>query len=173
MANLVIEHTFDPVRSRHYLNGQLAVLHCHHYATLFTQLANDARDIVDGTRILRESSEDIFFRMLSDYFKKHGISDAAERIDIGRQLFSALGLGLMEVSSSGNKGGEVVMKHAHIDEGWLKKWGPAKTPVNFIGCGYLEALFAAAYEKPTRSYKAEETQSIVTGADRSVFRIQG
>jgi hypothetical protein len=173
VAQLIMEHSFDAARNRHYLNGQLAVLHCHHYAALFTQLAIDARDIVDGTRMLLESSEDVFFGMLGDYFKKQGVVDSAERIDLGRQLFSALGLGLMEVPSSGNRGGEVVLKHSHLDAGWLRKWGPSKSPVNFIGGGYLAALFSAAYDKPLRSYRAEETQSIACGADRSIFRIQG
>jgi hypothetical protein len=172
MAKLIIEHKFDPTRNRHYLNGQVAVLHCHHYASLFTQLGIDAKEIVDGTKILRESSEDVFHKMLSAYFQKNGISDPAERIDIGRQLFSAMGLGLMEVTSASDKGGDIVLKHSHVDEGWIKKWGKYKSAVNFLGAGYIEAMFAAAYNKPLRTYKTSETQSIVTGATQSMFKVQ-
>ena len=42
-----IDHRFDPVKNRHYLNGFCSVLHCHHYATLYTQLADDAVDFED------------------------------------------------------------------------------------------------------------------------------
>jgi hypothetical protein len=46
-----IDHKFDPIRNRHYMNGVCTVLHCHHYATLYTQLADDAEQFA-GVRLL-------------------------------------------------------------------------------------------------------------------------
>jgi len=171
MAQLKLEHKFDPSRKRHYLNGQLSVLHCHHYATLFTQLGIDAHDIVDGTRILRESVEDVYYEVLTAYFKENNIGEPKDRMEIACQMYAAVGLGKMVPVSSDETGGDIEMPHAHVDEGWIKKWGKYKTPVNFIGAGYIAAMFSAAYGKPVRTYKVTESQSIVTGAGKSVFKV--
>jgi predicted hydrocarbon binding protein len=171
MTQLKLDHKFDASRKRHYLNNVLTVLHCHHYATLFTQLALDAKELVDGTQILNESAEDVFFQVLSDYYSSNGISGTKERMDVAAQMFVALGMGKMDIVSADEKGGEVDMPFAYLDEGWLKKWGNYKEPVNFISAGYLSAMFAAVFGKPTRTYKAIETQSKVMGAEKSKFKV--
>lgn len=171
MSDLKLEHRFDSQRKRHYLNNKLTVLHCHHYATLFTQLGLDAKDIVDGTRILKESIEDVFFEVLSNYYNQNSIADTAERMDIAIQMFSAIGMGKMSVISHDESGGDVEMPVAYVDEGWLKKWGKSKYPVNYIGCGYLGAMFSAVYNRPCRTFNVSESQSKVMGADKSVFKI--
>jgi len=171
VAQFKLDHRFDAERCRHYLNNIVTVLHCHHYATLFTQLAIDAKELVDGTRILKETAEDIFFKMLSDYFKQNAVADPKERLDLAVQLYSICGLGKMAVTAANENGGTVQMPYAHVDEGWLKKWGKFGTSVNFIGAGFIAATFAATYSKPTRSFSVEEQQSRVSGASQSIFKI--
>ena len=70
--SLQIEHTFDDKTYRHYTNGFMTVMHCHHYMTLATQLAEDFADI-GGPRIMAESAEDSMRPMIDDYIKKHNI----------------------------------------------------------------------------------------------------
>ncbi|MDQ1352351.1 MAG: hypothetical protein QG657_2657 [Acidobacteriota bacterium] len=171
MPELKLEHKFDPKRKRHYLNDVLTVLHCHHYATLFTQLAIDAKELVEGTHILKETVEDVVFNVLSGYYKRNGITDPQERLALASQMFSTIGMGKMAVVSADVNGGEVDMPHPYVDEGWLKKWGKHKEPVNFIGSGYLCGMFSAVFDKPTRTYKATETQSKVMGAEKSHFKV--
>lgn len=171
MSELKLQHKFDSDRKRHYLNDQLTVLHCHHYATLFTQLALDAKELVDGPRILRETVEDVFYEVLSNYFKNNGVTDPKDRMDIAVQMFSAIGMGKMAVVSGDTGGGEIEMPHPHVDEGWLKKWGKYKGPVNFIGAGYVTGMFSAAFDKPARSYKVTEDRSRVMGAEKSHFKV--
>jgi len=171
MAELKLEHTFDSKRRRHYLNDKLVVLHCHHYATLFTQLALDAKDLVDGTKILKEVTEDVFYEVLSDYYKKNGITDPGERMDVASQMFSAIGMGQMVIVTGDETGGEIDIPHPYVDKGWLKKWGTFKDPVNFISTGYVGAMFSAAFEKPCRAYNVTETQSMVMGAEKSHIKV--
>jgi hypothetical protein len=171
MGTLNLVHRFDPGRKRHYLNDQLVVLHCHHYATLFSQLAFDAKDLADGPRILKETAEDIFFDLLKSTFERDGITSPAERLDIGRQMFSALGLGTLAVKAHSPGGGDIEMPNAHVDQGWLKKWGKADHAVNLIGAGFLAGMFAAAYGKPVRTFKIQETASMVAGAPKSTFTV--
>lgn len=171
MAALKLTHRFDADSCRHYIGDLVSVLHCHHYATLFTQLAIDSRDLVDGIRILREVTEDVVHGVLKGYFAQNGIADAAERLALGQQLFSFYGMGKMSLVAPGAGGGTVEMGTAHVDEGWKKKWGKAAAPVNHIGAGFIAGLFASAYDKPPRSYKVEEKQSRAMGADKSVFAV--
>ena len=171
MADLQMERRFDPTRYRHYLNDHLTVLHCHHYATLFTQLALDAKDIVDGTEVLKQTAEDVFHGVLSDYFKKHGISDSGERMAVAVDMFSALGMGKMNASSFTENGGRIDMPVPYLDEGWMKKWGKSKNAVNFIGAGYIAGMFSAVYGKPTRTYSVNESESKAMGAGQSVFDV--
>jgi len=171
MAELKLEKIFDAKRKRHYLNGFLTVLHCHHYATLFTQLAVDAKELVEGTVILRETSEDIFFQVLSRYYKENGVTGDKERLDIAGKMYSALGMGTLDILSGNAQGGEVDVPHAHVDDGWIKKWGQYNEPVNYIGAGYIAAMFAAAFDKPIRSYRVVETLSRVKGDAKSHFKV--
>jgi len=171
MAALKLTHRFDAESCRHYIGDQVSVLHCHHYATLFTQLAIDAKDLVDGTKILMEVTEDVVYDVLSKYFAQNGIGAIAERLEIGQQLFSFYGLGKLAIVSPASDGGTVEMSAAHVDEGWMKKWGKAAGPVNFIGAGFVAGFFAAAYDKPVRTYRVEEKQSRVMGAAKSVLAV--
>lgn len=171
MTKLIIDRKFDSNRKRHYFNDNLVVLHCHHYSTLFSQLALDASDLVNSIEILYQTIEDITFEMLSNYFTKHGIKDVKDRIDIATQTFSATGLGKIIPVSINESGGEIEMPNSHVDQGWLKKWGQHKVPVNYIGAGFIAGMFRAIFEKPERFYKVTETRSIVKGDKSSYFNI--
>ena len=163
-----LAHEYDEKRCRHYLNGQLSVLHCHHYADLYTQLAMDA-EFVDAKAILAQSAEDSFFNMLSNYFQAHPGLTAGERLDVGCQYYAAIGLGQMKVLSAEQVSGTVALEHSHVDEGWIKKWGKNDQVVNYITCGYVAALFATAYGRTAHSYAVNEVEGIVTGAQESRF----
>lgn len=163
-----LEHKFDKERCRHYLNGQLSVLHCHHYASLYTQLAMDA-EFIDAKTILAQSAEDSFFDTLSNYYQAHPGLTPNEKLEVGCRYYAMTGLGQMKVLSAGETSGEVVLEHSHVDQGWIKKWGKHDKAVNFITCGCVAALFATAYGKAARSYAVSEVESIVTGADKSRF----
>lgn len=171
MATLKLDKHFDPDRCRHYVNNNLTVLHCHHYATLFTQLALDAQDLVNGTKLLYETSEDIFYKTLTDYYKDNGVTDQAEKTELAKEMFSSFGLGKIEAGTLDEKGGSLEMPVAYLDQGWLQKWGKYNSPVNFIGAGYIAAMFSAVFDKPVRSYKVEEQESKVTGASKTVLQV--
>ncbi len=164
---LELDHRFDAKSNRHYLNGHLSVLHCHHFATLYTQLAMDAKE----TDLLAKVAEETFYDVLSGYFKKHNLTSVEDRIEIGCQYYSAVGMGKMEVKFLGDDSGEVVLPNTHVDEGWIKKWGKYDAPVNYITAGYISALFSAVLDKPAGNYKAFEVESIVMGDEESRFNV--
>ncbi|MDJ0828473.1 MAG: hypothetical protein QNI92_01405 [Desulfobacterales bacterium] len=167
---LEVDLTFDQKTYRHYMNGFLAVLHCHHYMSLLTKLAEDYED-VGGPDILCESVEDSIRPMLDDYFQKHNVGTPEEKLKVGQEYYSVMGMGQMEVMGD-EQGGEVVLQRSHVDQGWQKKWGGnIGKPINHWTRGYVAAMFAAAFNRPPRSYQAEEIASIIKGDDTSKFTI--
>jgi hypothetical protein len=165
-TELELEHEFDATSRRHYLNGVLSVLHCHHYSTLYTQLAEDC-GMLDGRRLLFECAEDAFLEVLASYYRAKGIGKVADRIEIAQQYFAAMGLGSMSVIYAGPDAGLVHLTRSHVDEGWIKKWGKRAEPVNYIGRGYVAALFSAVFGRSARSYTVSEGKSIVSGEELS------
>jgi hypothetical protein len=165
----VAKQEFDANRMRHYMNGELSVLHCHHYATLFTQLADDAK-LLRGPALLAEAAEESMYPVLKQYFEDNGIDSTEDRVSICEQYYSFIGLGEVKLDYQGDTG-TAEMAHSHVDEGWLKKWDKRNSSINFIGLGYLAAAFAAIKGAPVGTYSAKETQSIVCGADSSKFTI--
>jgi len=167
-TELIIDHRFDRKTCRHTLNGKVVVLHCHHYASLYSQLADDC-GLLDARKLLAEVTEDTFHEILSDYFRQHEIDLIDDRISIAEQYYAAIGLGRMSVLCAGPEAGEVELIRSHIDEGWIKKWGKSDKSINFITCGYVAALMSSVFGKTTRSFQVMETESILAGAARSRF----
>ena len=165
-----VDHKFDSKKMRHYMLGQTTVMHCHHYSTLFTQLAIDSQQF-NGPTLLVESSYESFWPILRDYFKKNKVSDVSDRIALAEQYFSFVGLGEVEFEVGGNSA-IVTMKHSHVDEGWLKKWGPRDQRVNYVGEGYVKAALCAIHDQSSpHRYRVAEVQSIVCGASTSRFNV--
>ena len=169
-TELVLDKTFDAQSCRHQIAGITAVLHCHHYTALYSQLAMDC-SMLDAKALLAECSEDAWEWFLSGYYRTQGITSIAERIALAEQTYAAAGLGRLRVTCAGPESGEVTLDHSHVDSGWIKKWGQSSAPVNYIGAGFIAALFAAVFDRQVRTFVATETQSIVSGASCSRFTV--
>mgnify|MGYP001766230019 CR=1 FL=1 len=164
------EQSFDRTRMRRLMEGQTAVLHCHHYATLFTQLALDAEQF-NGPALLARAAAEAFGGQLRDYLSTHGITEPWDRIAIAEQYFAFMGFGEMKFECSQNRAA-VTMRHSHIDEGWKRKWGQRREPLNYVGCGYIQGAIAAIYDlREAQMVTVRETQSIVCGATSSKFEV--
>ena len=168
--DLNIDFAFDNDTYRHYMNGFLTVLHCHHYLCLTTKTALDFKDL-GGIDILMSAAEDTIYPMLRDYIDRNSITQLEDKLAVGAGYYAIMGLGKMEaVFNKG--GGEVKLFRSHIDQGWLSKWGKIKSNINFFTCGYIAAMYAAATDSPLRSYKVTEVSSIVSGEENSLFQVK-
>lgn len=161
-------NTIDTQTMRHYSNGDLVVLHCHHYLSLFTQLADDAK-YLDGPKILANTSKKIFKDVLSKYFKENNIIKIEDKITLSENYFSKIGLGKMEIKYNDNK---VILTRSHVDEGWIKKWNTSEKSINYFGTGYISAVFSIIHEKDINTDNVFETKSIAMGNDISEFLIK-
>ena len=159
---------FDFNKKRFYLNDEAIVLHCHHYTTLLTQLANDAAKF-NGPKIMFLAAEETFYPILKKYFEDNNINSEEDKISIVEQYYSYIGFGLMKIDFA-NKSVELI--HSHIDEAWLKKWTTFEKPVNYITQGFISAAFSAITGNNPGIFNVEEIQSIVCGAETSKFIIE-
>ena len=170
LVQWISDHQFDPERCRHADNGLQTVLHCHHYASLYCQLADDAEQF-NGRDLLKRASEMAFWEVLEKYFRDNHVNELDERIALVEEYWSFSGFGTLKFDHVGELSAAAHMDHSHVDEGWIKKWGQRDKPVNFIGQGYVAAAMAAVHDLPVGSYTVYETQSIVSGADSSRFSL--
>lgn len=168
MPQLTIANRFDAQRCRRYLNEELTVFHCHHYTTLFTQLADDAEQF-HGPKHLRDAAADSVLGVLRRYCAKNGVTSKADKVDIAQQYFSVMGLGKLTIDIAAQT---AEMAFSHVDSGWLKKWGTRDKPVNYIGQGYIAAVFALVHDDEPGHYEVLETRSIVSGAKTSQFTVK-
>jgi hypothetical protein len=171
-VELQIERKFDPATNRHYMNRVNTVLHCHHYAALHTRLADDAGELFDGLKLLEESARDSLFPILAGYIQRNGITDLSERVALIEKYWAFAGMGKLVVTDPSKDHGSAEMPFSHVDAGWIKKWGSREKAVNYITAGFLSAAFAAIYDLPVDSFQATETQSRVSGAEKSVFTVK-
>jgi predicted hydrocarbon binding protein len=169
-VTLVTNQTFDPTRCRHYTNGVTTVLHCHHYASLYTQLADDAT-LFDGKTILRNTAENSFYGVLQNYMVDQKISRREDRVAAVEQYWAWCGMGELNICDANQNNGRAEMTSSHVDAGWIKKWGKRDEPVNFITQGYLAAAWSVIWDTPMNTWQATETQCLVSGAPKSVFTI--
>lgn len=160
---------FDAEIKRQLVNGSPAVFHCHHYSTLFTQLALDATAL-GGEKLLADAAAESAFAELTAYFGDKGITSTTDRVSVVESYFGFVGLGALRLKFDGTSG-TAEMPHSHVDEGWLKKWRKHDRPVNLIGQGYLRGACAAISGKSVEAFEVKETQSIVMGESFSAFSI--
>ena len=168
--SLKLDFSLDNETFRHYLNGFPIVMHSHHYLTLITKLAEELGDI-NGPQILRDVVEDSMRAVFDDYIQKNGLSSPMDKCNVGREYYSVFGLGKLVVTGSEN-GGEVRLVHSHIDEGWVMKWGSYNKPINHFTCGFIAAVFGAAFNKPARSYTVTKTASMTSNKSEGKFLVK-
>ena len=167
---LKTEFTFNDKTYRHFINGFEAVMHCHHYMALTTMIAKKF-DEYGGSRILAESAEDAVRPMFDSYAEKNSLPPGDERLKMAAEFYEVMGMGQMEAQGS-PEGGQVMLTRSHVDQGWLTKFGPADSPLNYWTSGYISAMFGCAFEQSARGYDVVETSSIVQGEKVGKFKVK-
>lgn len=162
------EKNFDFKAKRFYLNTEPTVLHCHHYTTLLTQLANDAVKF-NGPQVMFSTAEEIFYPILYKYFQENNVVSPKDRAIITEEYYAYIGLGLLKIDIN-ESSAELI--HSHLDEAWLKKWSVTDKPVNYITQGFLAAAFSAITDNNVGMFDVKEIQSIACGAETSKFIIE-
>jgi len=170
MMNIDVTFDYDKDTYRHTMNGHESVMHCHHYMSLTTKLAEQHAK-AGGTTALATSAEDSIRPLMDDYFKEHGVKTPEDRLAVGCAYYAVMGLGKMKATGT-TDGGNVTLERSHVDEGWVQKWGKHDRPVNHVTRGFVAAMFASTFDAPARGFAVTETASIVTGSSTSAFSVE-
>jgi hypothetical protein len=165
--SLKLDFSIDNETFRHFLNGHTVVMHSHHYLALITKLTEDLSDI-GGPQLLKDVVEESMWAVFNDYIAKNGLTTPLQKINVGKEYYSVYGLGKIKVGGT-EAGGEACLVRSHIDEGWIRKWGHHTKPINHFTCGYIAAMFATAFGKPTKSYTVTETESMAVNGTEGTF----
>ncbi len=161
----------DSSSRRSFMDDEHFVLHCHHYSSLFTQLAIDAKSL-NGIELFVNASEETFYSVFKDYMERNNVQDREMRIKIVEDYFRYVGLGLLTLTIDDNGSATAVMKYSHLDEAWLSKWEKNDEPINFVGWGLLQAGMSAITNSGIGTYQVDEAESLVSGERASVFNIK-
>jgi hypothetical protein len=167
--SLKLDFSLDNETFRHYLNDHAVVMHSHHYLALITKLAEDLGDI-GGAQLLKDIVEESMLPIFNDYIEKNGLTTPLQKINVGKEYYSVYGLGKIKIGGT-EAGGEACLVRSHIDEGWIRKWGPYSKPINHFTCGYIAAMFSAAFGKPAKSYIVTETEGMAVNGSKSSFSV--
>lgn len=167
-----LEHEFDRKTCRHTVGGFQVVLHCHHYLTLTTQMAEDADDLFGGVGVLISSMENTAYKTLKNIFDSNNITKLEDRINIAEELFCRVfGLGKIVFKHVGDFSASVDVLHSHIDDGWKKKWKKRDKPVGYVNRGFIQGALSAIENLNTGVFESEESQSIVSGSKIGHIRV--
>ncbi|MCB2230200.1 hypothetical protein KQH82_05755 [bacterium] len=159
---------FDRELKQHSVGGEQSVVHCHHYITLFTQMASDAEHL-DGPMHLTDAAAESFYRVLKRYIATRGITLIPDRIAVAEAYFSFCGLGKIRFVCCGESA-VATLSRSHIDDGWLRRWGQRDKPVNYMGAGFIKAALAVTFDlSDWQDIRVTESASIVCGAPESEF----
>ncbi|MFA6424645.1 MAG: hypothetical protein WCW64_00500 [Phycisphaerae bacterium] len=166
-----LEHSFDRKTCRHSISGFQSVLHCHHYMTLTTQMAEDADDLCQGTEVLISTMENTAYKVLSKICNENNIKDIEDKINVAEELFCRIwALGKIKFIHLGDFSATIDVLHSHIDEGWTKKWKKRDKPVGYINRGFIQGALAVINNVPAGSFETQESECIVSGAKKGIIR---
>jgi predicted hydrocarbon binding protein len=112
----------------------------------------------------------MFNNVLTRYFEQNPELSFEDRVEIAIQHYGAMGLGALEIVYLGEDSADLILRRAHVDKGWVRKWGKSDKPVNFIGAGCIAGLLSAVFCKPLGTYSVRQSKSIAMGDDYSEMK---
>lgn len=150
------------------LGGEPLVFHCHHYNCILQRTLLDPAD-VKMKQVLVDAAVEAVYSQLHQIAKKG--EPGPQRLLEFAEMFRVLGFGVLEVDGVTEKGGKVTAPFSHYGFGFISKWGRQDSPACYFNCGYIEAAAAAAFDKPSGTYRCVETECIAQGAKACQFEL--
>lgn len=168
---LDLKHSFDNITNQHFHGNFSVVLHCHHYMSVFIDLANEFEG-KGGPETMIDAAAETFGSFLRLYFLNAGIRDPKERVNVAEQYWKSIGMGVIKIDTNGKDSAKASMDYSHVDEGWLKKGKRTSKPINYITQGFLKGVMQAVHGGTIDNYRVTETNSLALGARKSEFEVE-
>lgn len=143
------------------------VIHSDHYnlALVRTVLTTDQ---IDARSILESASGEVAFQTLRQRGKAEKWRGAKRWVTETTGLFGSTGLGVLDLSSVTEQGGEARVTGSHFTDGWVKKYGAPGQPVCAVAAGFIAGALAAAFDRP---FSVVEVACVAQGKPVCRFRV--
>jgi hypothetical protein len=138
------------------------VYHCHHFNLFLDQTVEDALGGKVSAAVRTEAAREASYELLSGLTRAVGADTPAERLELARTVFAAMGHGRLEVLA-GKEGGRARGEYLHYGYSWQQKYGSVVTrrrPADMFAAGFAAAALEVAFDLPRETVASEETTCI-------------
>jgi hypothetical protein len=154
------------------LGDQLVSYQSHHHSIFLDQTVSDALG-GEGWAVRRQAAFESAHALLASFYAEFGIIDPEERVELARELFSAMGQGrlVFEVSA---EGGTVRAHDLHYGATYFEKYGSVvknRRPVDTFAAGFVSAAASLAYPSDWGTLEADEVACVARRDDLCVFAL--
>ena len=144
--NISSLRTFDVSHDFMFMGGTPACYHCHHFNLFLDQTVSDALGFDRSWDVRVRAARDAFRPLLANAFSAAEIHSAVEQFSLAKEIFSAMGHGLLDISDDG-KAAVAVGKYLHYGYCWREKYGRqvnCKRPMDAVAAGFAAAAVELA-----------------------------
>ena len=153
--------SFDLIGYRRIIADKEVVVHCHHYNARLQYIIEGASHI-DGKRILRDTTEEIFVKYLLPIFSP--TDSYARKWGKAVRYYSHMGFGTLDISALDR--GIITSPESHFVEGWRAGFQDVNRTVCTFTEGYLQA---AIYAITGKAVTVREKVCLACGEDACRF----
>lgn len=161
-------------RNAYVAESEPMIFHCHHYNVYLQAVVEDTSSYLPVYPMLADSAQEIVHTQFSQYFAAYPELSQEERKDICQEYFRFCGFGIIDLSKTTEKGGEVVSPSEHYGVGWKTKFGlrdKNKKGVAFFANGYVTGAVEAIFNLPLGTLVGKQTACLSQGATQTIFQL--
>jgi hypothetical protein len=154
------------------LGDQLVTYQCHHHSLFLDQTVSDALG-GEGWAVRRQAAFEASHALLASFYAELGIVEPEERLELGAELFAAMGHGrlVFEITA---EGGTVRAHDLHYGAGFREKYGARvknRRPVDTFAAGFVSAAASLAFPSDWGTLEADEVACVARRDDLCVFAL--
>ena len=152
------------------LSDQLVIYQCHHSALFLDQTVSDALG-GEGWAVRRHAAFEATHALLTSLANELDLLTPEEKLDLGMELFAALGHGKLTFEISA-EGGVVRGDSLHHGTSFCEKYGHTirnKKPMDAFAAGYCAAVATLAFPSDWGLFEADEVSCIARRDDGCSF----
>ncbi len=157
-------------RNAYVVQGEPAILHCHHYNCYLQGVILDTEAYLPEVKeILVSCAQEISYTQFSTFFKENSALNTDERKQTVEDYFRFGGYGVIDLSNVTAEGGTVQSSSDHYGVGWKIKFGESSEPVSHFTSGYLSGALEAIYGLAFGSIQSTQQSCIAVGDASSSY----
>ena len=139
--------TVDRDQDMLFMGPAPACYHCHHFNLFLDQTVGDALGAEASAKLRFSAAREFFRPIIAELVTRAGAHTTAEKLTLARQLFKAMGHGLLDIEGTPARG-RATGTHLHYGSCWKEKYGRlvnCREPMDGVATGFAAAALEVAY----------------------------